>query len=251
MRGLASVIRTHRSRRGFTAVEMSMVVTVIAILALLILPLFQKQTEEARLTAAEGDIREMAIAMQLVNAHTERWFTLSSLDNTDNYNTTTVRPDIDVPLVTWNDALTAQERANLVTRWQGPYMSYRRSISADELFSLRPEYFRWQAGAPINGGLQGPINQQVNTAFGGVDFGPDRIPLDPWGNPYIFYGPDYYHLPTGVGGAFAPETRFRNTLFVSFGPNGFPGDLPGPVTAIDLMRESGFVGTGDDVFRVM
>ena len=48
---------TARTERGFTAVELSMVVTVIAILALLILPLFQRQTDEARITAAQGDIR--------------------------------------------------------------------------------------------------------------------------------------------------------------------------------------------------
>ena len=48
-------------RRGFTAVEMASVVTVIAILALLILPLFQRQTDEARITAA-ADVLDALIA---------------------------------------------------------------------------------------------------------------------------------------------------------------------------------------------
>jgi prepilin-type N-terminal cleavage/methylation domain-containing protein len=262
MRGRLPVIPNRPTRRGFTAVEMSMVVTVIAILALLIIPLFQKQTDEARIAAAEGDIREFAISMQLANAHTGFFFTLSSLDNTENYTTVNIDPTLDVPVVTWNHALTPaeraalaptatpNERAQLATGWQGPYASFRRTITPIELDALKPNtYFRGgPAGSPA-AGTNGPINQQFDAALGAINFSSDRLPLDPWGNPYLFYGPDYYHPPNGSGGLVA-ETHFRNSLFVSFGPNGLPGDAP-TFDAVTLMRESGVVGTGDDIFRIM
>lgn len=240
-----------RKRRGFTAVEISMVATVIAILALLILPLFQRQTDEARITAAEGDIREFAIAMQLANAHTGYYFTLSSLDNTENFDTVTVDPTLDVPIVTWNDALTVAEREALAERWHGPYASFRRTIAPADLEVLQPGV--WFRGDPFTAssgaGSNGPINQQVDPAFVGLDFSDDRLPTDPWGTPYLFYGPDFYHLPNGTGGIVA-ETRFRNSLFLSLGPNGLPGDAT-TISPLLLMRETGVVGTGDDIFRIM
>lgn len=230
-----------------------MVVTVIAILALLILPLFQRQTEEARITAAEADIRSFAVAMQLANAHTEKYFTLSSLDNTDNFDAVTIDATLDVPVVTWNDALTAVERADLADSWAGPYTSFRNDITAAELEAFFPgTFFRGSATGATTPGDNGPINQQYDTGIGGANFSADRIPVDPWGNPYLFYGPDYYHLPSGAGG-LVTETRYRNSLFVSFGPNGVPGDLTtfSPGDAATLMRESGIIGTGDDIFRIM
>jgi len=245
-----------RAIRGFTAVELSMVVTVIAILALLILPLFQRQTDEARVTAAEGDVREFIIALQLANAHTGLWFQVHNLDNTDNLDPAgagQADPTLDVPVNTWNDALTLSERAALAQNWQGPYASFRRTASysdpvdGDGLNDIFPGvWFRGNytglvptGGGPINLSIDPSVNLTIPILQALSD---ERFPLDPWGTPYIFYGPDRYHLTD------TSETRFRNGLMLSLGPDGLPGDgVPLSVNSLD--RQFGIVGTGDDIAR--
>jgi len=255
MRGAPRVTaRAHIRRRGFTAVEISMVVTVIAILALLVLPLFQSETDDARKTAAENDIRVFATAMQLANAHTGYYFTLSTLDNTQNYDTGTVDATLDVPVNTWNDTLTAAERGAIASTWQGPYASIRRYSSPVELEALQANtWFRGgPAGSSASDGANGPINQRFDSSVSS-NFSNDHVPLDPWGQPYLFYGPDYYHLPNGLGGLVGTETRFRNSLFVSLGPNGLPGDGSFGLSPATLARENleGLMqsANSDDIFR--
>lgn len=238
MRGAPRVTARVPLRRGFTAVEISMVVTVIAILALLILPLFQSQTEEARIAAAENDIRVFATAMQLANAHTGYFYTLSTLDNTDNYDIATVDATLDVPVNTWNDQLTAAERGAIADRWEGPYSSIRHYLTPPELNLLQPNtWFRGSLTGGLPNGDNGPLNLTTDPTIGAVNWQNDHVPLDPWGQPYLFYGPDYYHLPNGVGGAAGQETRYRNALYVSLGPNGLPGDGSAGLSPFTLARE--------------
>jgi len=243
-----------RPAQGFTAIEMSMVATVIAILALLILPMFQRQTEEARITAAEADIRTLGIAQQLAFSQTNRYFTLSSLDNSDFFDGNSAAAELttEVPVVTWNDALTETERAALAQNWAGPYASFSE-INITRPALVDPIFFRGAQDDAVTGaGANGPINQQVDGAFtGGGRWANERIPLDPWGSPYLFYGPDYYHPPTGLGGIVGNESQFRNFLIRSLGPDGIPGGAPAAFGAADLMRENFDPNnSGDDVFRL-
>ena len=49
-------VRTQRSKRGFTLVEIMLVVVIIGILAALVIPKIAGNTERARVTAAQADI---------------------------------------------------------------------------------------------------------------------------------------------------------------------------------------------------
>lgn len=234
---------------GFTAIEIAMVATVIALLAMIVLPLFRKRTDEAKLVAAQDDMRGLRDALILANADSEKWFRLQDLDNTQQYNEPAQNPDLEVPLCTWNIPLTPAERLALATeeRWVGPYASVSRIVYLGEInlnFPLPPEIaatakyvpkpylFRTYGGASN----EGPI-----LTLPGEDVGLDKIPVDPWGNPYIFFGP-------GTLGERSTETDYSNAVIYSLGPNGAPGDLTAGITnSFYYTREAGILGSYDDL----
>jgi len=232
---------------GFTAIEIAMVATVIAILALIILPLFRKRTEDAKLVAARDDMRSLRAALILANADTDWWFRLQDLDNTTEYNSPPIHPELEVPQAIWNRRLSPAERQALATeeRWTGPYASFSRFVYLAQINwdypQLPPEYQltyvdkRYLFHLPGSNG--GPI----------LHLGPpddsryDKIPVDPWGNPYLFFGPGKLDMP-------AAETEYSDAVIYSLGPNGVPGNITsGATNYINYLRETGILGTGDDL----
>ncbi len=234
-----------KSILGFTAIEIAMVATVIAILALIVLPLFRKRSEEAKLVAAQDDMRGLRSALVLANADTNWWFRLQDLDNTMQYNSPPLNPDTEVPLCIWNRELQFGERQSLATeeRWQGPYTSVSRYVYLAEInsdYTLPAEYqetatFNYKPYLFYSNG--GPILDLDD------DSGLDKLPVDPWGNPYLFFGP-------GRLGIRSNETSYSNAVIYSLGPNGAPGNVTGSgvTNSLYYTRESGVLGTGDDLF---
>src|SRR5579862_4373915 len=51
-----TVVKHHKLHRGFTLVEMLLVVTIIGILAALVIPRIVGRTEQAKVTAAQADV---------------------------------------------------------------------------------------------------------------------------------------------------------------------------------------------------
>ena len=113
-------VRTQRSKRGFTLVEIMLVVVIIGILAALVIPKIAGNTERARVTAAQADING-GIKSALGQYEVDIGFYPKSL----------------------NDLLVAPANAK---NWHGPYL--------------------------------------------------DKLPVDPWGNPYVYYFPGK-HNPNG------------------------------------------------------
>ena len=247
----------HASR-GFTAIEISMVVTVIAILALMILPLFRDRIEAARKAGAQDELLTLMKAETLAHADTGWYFRLQDLDNTTLYNDPPVRGDEGVPVCSWNRPFTPEERRRLQSgsnTWKGPYIS----ISRFHFMELRDatgvsggtigEFF-WSytgRGGPIMD-LTG-TNWWPNISWYQVwDPLDDKILTDSWGTPYLFFG-------TGrlmeEGGIYPPpnETPFGNAAIYCLGPDGMPGNaVPYQGNAWTLLRESGIIGTGDDYY---
>lgn len=233
-----------------------MVVTVIAILALLILPLFRDRVEAARRAAAQDELKSLLTAELLVYADTNYFFRLQDLDNSTQYNQIPVQPHEEIPIAQWNRPFSIEERDKLVAgsnRWKGPYISMSRFkfLELRDIFVGGPlEDFFWSApgqGGPImdilspNGADWWP-SPDVPIA-GVTDHGEDRIPIDPWGTPYLFFGPGRMNEVEGN----YQESDFGSGAIFSLGPDGMPGlGVPYQGNPVNLMREMGHVGRGDD-----
>lgn len=233
------MIRAKKEKRGFTAVEIAMVATVIAILALLILPLFRTRTEEAKITAARDDMRSLAIAEMAAFADTGHYFRLQDLDNTQQYDSNIIRPDKDVPVAYWNNPLSAEQRAILAATWKGPYTSLPKYKTYQEM-SIRTYLFQSAGGT---GGAIMDLTSRSAAVGGGTpvvstDAPEDKMPIDPWGNPYLFFG-------TGRRNELAPaeESDYGTAIIYSLGPDGQAGNERGYDPYL-YVRETGVLGEG-------
>jgi prepilin-type N-terminal cleavage/methylation domain-containing protein len=212
-------LRAHLAgrRRGFTAIEMVAVATIMVILSLILVLNVRKRVDESKVAAAKDEINELSKIESLVFAETGHFFILQDLDNTDNYpavsgtdlpvsyyagTTVTV---FQVPNVNpLRQALVkSTNQWNTNGAWEGPYTTFKRFALIGDLAALRPELF-WD---PV-GGHFGPIMPLIAND--------DKYPLDPWGNPYIFevrldsagkiYGGRIYSLgPDGMPGIVLPS----------------------------------------------
>jgi type II secretory pathway pseudopilin PulG len=261
------VTRLTRTLRAFTAIEISMVITVIAILALLILPLFRDRVEAARQAAVQDELSSLAKAEMLVYADIGFFVRLQDLDNTSTYNDPPVRPDQEIPIAGWNRALSPSERARLVQgakAWKGPYITMNKfkymtldqnPVTAEPgARQLVPEFF-WSGGGFGIGVRGGPMMDLISGVSwldpaGYVDWWEDRIIIDPWGTPYIFFGTGKLQEENGM--FINLESNFGNAAIYSLGPDGFPGDgqpYQAPAgSAEELLRDGGNfqLGAGDD-----
>ena len=261
----------HRpGRRGFTAVEMTMVATVIAILALLVLPIFRDRVEAARLAAAHDELDSIAKAILMVEADIGKGYQprLQDLDNGEVQSTGGVilRPDIEPPMAAWNWTLEEPEqpfsRQRVVSGWKGPYLSFKRFayISTDPATNPNLDNRWWDT--VFNVLIIGPDGPGIPnfTGFGGPaqdDLTPvseeqaDRYPIDPWGSPYVFFGKGRFDpslADTGLPINTGDNYEYPNARLYCLGPNGVPGNIAAPFTNPDeYRREGGVLGTGDDI----
>jgi prepilin-type N-terminal cleavage/methylation domain-containing protein len=252
---------SHSARRGFTAVEMTMVATVIAIIALIILPAFRSRLDESKLAAAYSEMDTLSKAILMAEADANIQPRLQDLDNPAVVDTTDSNPSLQAPIAQWNYALeTAQvptSRQRVSSLWKGPYTSFRRYTYLTQDLAIDN---RIQPVFISNDSLsQGPILVTDFTGFGGnledtytsgvPGREADRYPTDPWGNPYIFYGRGARNLdgpitvPPSAGGN---NYAYPTSVIYSMGPDGLPGD-GAALTAVNMHREGGFMGTGDDL----
>ncbi len=233
-------------KRGFTAVEIAAVATIIAILALLILPIFRQRTEDARRVAAEDELQSLVKALLLVEADMPGGNFLPRLNDMDNRadpQLATIDPttqDLAPPRVRWfrgtaetpgtfEPIPNAEYFNSVVPNWRGPYIAMRRSISLSQL----QEQFPLALDT-----AQGPI--AIIPEVDGQVLDDDRYPVDPWGSPYLLFGAD--------------DPPWNSRALYSLGPDGLPG---GPETRGGEVDNPAFwdrrnevLGTGDDLFFI-
>jgi type II secretory pathway pseudopilin PulG len=222
----------RRRLMGFSAMEVTMVATIISILALIALPIFLARLNTARISAAQDEMSQIAKAEQIAFADTGHFFRLQDLDNVNNNSSPlTNLEDFAhiheyVPSAYWNQLFTAgsSERSTLTRTWQGAYIAYQNMGTIPQ-FLLDPAFDPTLANfSSVQGG---PIYDHGS----GVDNPNDMLPVDPWGTPYIFFG---------------FETDFQSAMIYSLGRDGLPGDGQ-PLTPENLWRRAGILGFGDDL----
>lgn len=247
---LMQVMRRN-NRRGFTAVEIAMVASVIAIIALLILPVFRQRAEEARKVAVQDELQSLTKALLLVEADMPGGGFLPRLNDLDNPENTALTslspptPGFDPPRARWipgTSSLTpgryevitpaARYYSTVVPNWKGPYVAMKNTMSLqDVLNGFIQTTDRRQGPIAIFDPTSGvPVADQID---GNLATNTDRYPKDPWGSPYILFGPE--------------ETIYNSRELYSMGPNQLPGLTTNPAPPdSDFDRRSGVLGTGDD-----
>ncbi len=251
--------RRRGEERGFTAMEIAMVATVIAIFALMVIPLFRNRVEEAKIAAAQADLTSLMKAEIMAHADTGFYFRLEDLDNVIN-NAPNPLPGgwsgvtIETPPLVYVPGADNRSPRNLTLqewyalagtsaspKWKGPYVTMNRTITYGELRASGSPLLR-----TVNGGQYSPIRDIPVGGFGGgnanlYDSDKNRIPIDPWGNPYLFFPP-------------LNESNYNYCSIFSLGPDGLPGNGQ-PFIRQNLVREGADInnpnddvlGTGDDL----
>lgn len=254
-----------RGNAGFTAIEIAMVAAVIAILSLIVLPIFRNRVEDAKLAAAQADLNALMKAQQIVKADTDAYARLEDLDNVELLGYTAapaggVNKEVPFfryikPRVNFSpDPLTRQEMNQLQREqfagtetnpvWRGPYIAFQNSILYED-FRVLTSYNNLSRNGP--NGANAAVQDYTGGNFG--DHDQNRIPVDPWGNPYLFFAP--------TGNAADPSASngaYPNAVIYSMGPNGLPGDGtaagPAPYThaySIQNPNDDGALGKDDDL----
>lgn len=257
-------VAPSRGDYGFTAVEIAMVAAVIAILSLIVLPIFRNRVEEAKISAAKADLNALMKAQMVVKADIDAYARLEDLDNVELLGYTAapaggvdkevpffkyVKPvDGGVPADT-RQILTPAQRQQLagqpnMPNWKGPYIAFQNSITYQDLAgTINVNNMRRSTSGNILSAIQ-----DVYAGSPYSDHNNNRYPIDPWGNPYMFFA------PTGNSSNPAnPNNEFPTAAIYCLGPNGVPGDGSGGPAA--YLREftltnptsDGRLGADDDL----
>lgn len=263
-----------RADAGFTAIEIAMVAAVIAILSLIVLPIFRNRVEDAKIAAAQADLSALMKAEQVVKADIDAYARLEDLDNVELFGYQGTLPnglDKEVPDFIYkapDPAISPDpnsryllkdqaERTKLAgapgsPKWRGPYIAFQRSIKLEDLRSntvsqvgqylLRSQVgsiSKWQAAIQDLSG-EGLV----------ADGDKSRIPTDPWGQPYLFFPP----TGNSPNGNSTGNPGFASAVIYSLGPNGAPGDGTQSTNGAAYSREytvtspgPAALGQGDDL----
>ncbi len=230
-------ITASRTDAGFTAIEIAMVAAVIAILSLIVLPIFRNRVEDAKIAAAQADLSALMKAEQVVKADVDAYARLEDLDNVELLGYTNMPAggvNKEVPFFKYlkpsptvspdpasRHIMNAGERINFAYQgtednpyWRGPYIAFQNSITYEDLQNP-------PVGSSIPNLLRSGGNgfQAAIQDVAGSDHDENRYPVDPWGNPYMFFPPTGNAAdPAATNGAYSSAAIY------SMGPDGLPGD---------------------------
>ncbi len=170
-------------RKGFTLIEIIVVIACIALLAGILAPLVFKNIEDARIAKARSDIKAIAAGMTQFYSDVGSW-------------------------PTWNDSGVADTIYLLFTTSDGvtldnPPGAYvpaenQRDPMADHLINNNQNYPDWDADA----------------GFGWNGSYLDFDGLDPWGNSYLISVVGFFEEEND------PQTDFTEVWILSAGPDG-------------------------------
>ena len=236
--------RSVSSRGGFTAIEISAVATIIAILAMILIPIMRSRVEEARVTAAKEDMLGIDKAQSIAFAYTGKYFRTFdlSLSGTDAAR---------LPQAFWDREVLPSDEPNLVANFRGPFTAPQATMTVQEAIDFFPHLFRGSTGG------SGPIlivadDDTDESGTGALTR--RRIPIDPWGSPYLFFGSGRMGTVGSPADTNGAETDFSTAVVYSLGQNGVAGDdIAGGSNPGNYFRRTqtgtGVLGLGDDHTR--
>jgi len=240
--------------KGFSAIEVIAVATIIAILALILIPILTKEVSKSRDTAAKDEMSNLAKVITLAFAYTDRYYRLQDYDNPSIY---FPPPRIDDPtnevpgtFYGMTVPMTPAERARIKDKWNGPLTVFHNSATMLELYQSFPNALTiisaggggiLQGAGPIYAFVTAPLDAtQPAPPPPTLDERRDHYPLDPWGNPYFYFPAGAVQIP-GV----ASESVYSPVIF-SMGPDGLPGNKTNPTSPDYYPPPLGVLGTGTD-----
>jgi len=187
-----------RNKKGFTLIEMVVVLAVIAILAAILTPTLTRYIESARVRRAENDCKVIAGAVAAFNADVGEWpiwisGAQADMRSADDAVNLLVGPGTD-PLNTgsladWDDALSSANAADSIA-----------TISA-QLNENDPGY------------ATGPGRRQWKGPYLSEAAGRQEIGIDPWGNKYLVV------VKSLQPGAADTDALSLSSYVLSAGPN--------------------------------
>jgi prepilin-type N-terminal cleavage/methylation domain-containing protein len=210
-------------RQGVTLTELLVVLAIIGLLATIAVPVYVNKMEQAKVTTAKHEVRELANAEEVCGIMHGFYVPLNMLDdlpyrsenrpavvddieNTQNilncYFISTGVPiyDQDTNQLRLSDYTSIKAVSNLYFGWQGPFMNFKRYYLGDGVYVEPPD----------------PLAEDVARDY----------PLDPWGNPYIMVTELGYVSPIGritstnIGATESAEREFDRMAIISLGPDG-------------------------------
>ncbi len=239
------------ARRAVTLTELLVVLVIISLLASIAVPTYIQKIQQARVTTARVEAREIAEALQACAVVHGFIVPLRVLDNVPNNATIEADDFIDssitssfvVDAYTPVDSQASSQLTfgssdgrvqTMVDKWQGPFIEYKRFYNRNSTTTNL-------------------------SALSRADMARD-YPLDPWGRPYLLYATTgllgTYPVPTGPGSSAVDpipdgtdngdltsfeQDRFDRWAVLSLGPNGysdgFTASSSGAFTIDDIYYE--------------
>lgn len=249
--------RPGRRHFGFTAIEISAVATIIAILSLILIPIVRSRVAEAKIVAAKDDLVGIEKAEQMAFGYTGHYFRLMDLnlpeaDQTIPKNDTRrEQENRKLPAGYWDRPVLANELNNLYETWKGPFMVFHRyetlaTLTGIDNGGVAGTHAGFFDSYPRTEGTGGPIlifekgqtpldDQEDWRGTGALTR--RQYPIDPWGTPYLFEG---------------SETDYKTAVAYSLGPDLMPGSPSagiGTNAVADYFRKGEILGQGDDISR--
>lgn len=218
-----SLARSSSSRMGFTALEVAAVVTIIAIMSLVLIPVVRSRVEEARRVAAQDDMAGIEKAESIAFGYCNYYFRLNDL-NRPQADSPYSPYDVKPPRGSWCSPFNTSQQGAINQLWKGSFVAYHNTRNIFELETTYPQLFRRQDGSQGRGPILILTNDVDN--INNTSAYSKQYPIDPWGNPYVFFGSKAITQYGNFGNPAITTIQSWDTAVVySMGPDGEPASI--------------------------